>query len=196
MGERGQNVWGEGINQTAFFPGVMIKDPDHWMGSQCRHHYQAFWPHDAKHCPNILKVDFMYRDVPVDVSVLYAGGTVKYESLTDVWNKWYLEYEEQTFPMLHTRFEDLLFHGEEVTRRVCDCVGGTFTKRFKYMEDSAKQKLPIHIGSNGLVEALLQYGNPQNRLNGLTDRERWYASKSLNLGLMQKFGYNAPPLPT
>lgn len=30
-------MWGEGINQTAFFPVVTIKDPYFWMGSQCRH---------------------------------------------------------------------------------------------------------------------------------------------------------------
>jgi len=46
--------WGEGINHTAFFPVVMIKDPYGWMGSQCRHPYQAHWDHKVGNCPNLI----------------------------------------------------------------------------------------------------------------------------------------------
>ena len=83
-----------------------------------------------------------------------------YESLLDLWNKWYEEWERQSFPHLTTRFEDLLFHGEEVTKMACECVGGVFTDEFEYVEDSAKADRGVHKGANGLVKAMLQYGDP------------------------------------
>ena len=69
-----------------------------------------------------------------------------------MWNKWYEEWEEQTFPRLTVRFEDLLFHGEEVTKVACECVGGVFTnKPFSYIEGSAKENgMPIHDGENAI----------------------------------------------
>ncbi|KAL7530900.1 hypothetical protein ACHAXR_003739 [Thalassiosira sp. AJA248-18] len=190
-------MWGEGINHTAFFPVVTIKDPYGWMGSQCRHRYATFWEHGEGNCPNLIKKKILDRDVPEEVMVKFAKGYVNYDSLIDFWNTWYEEYEAQTFPMLHTRFEDLLFHGEEVTKIACECVGGVFTDKFSNKEGSAKENgMAIHKGANGLVKALIQYGDPSNRLKGLTDRDRWFASKSLNADLMRKYGYTAPPLPT
>ena len=135
-----------------------------------------------------------------EVYVRWAKGFVSYDSLVDLWNKFYLEYEEEPYPHLTTRYEDLMFHAEEVTKTVCECVGGQFLRKgrkFKYIEGSAKENgMPINKGAYGLVKALLQYGNPENRLDGLTDRDQWYASKALNSDLMEKFGYVSPPLPT
>lgn len=113
-----------------------------------------------------------------------------------MWNKWYEEWEEQTFPHLTTRFEDLLFHGEAVTRAACDCVGGVFTDDFQYVEESAKRTVGVHKGANGLVKAMLQYGDPSKRLTGFTDRDRRYASKSMDTELMNKYNYVPPDLPT
>ena len=167
------------------------------MGSQCRHHYYALWRHDEHNCPNLIDKGIKGKDVTVRAKVKYALHWMEYESLLDVWNEWYRDYEKQTFPMLRTRFEDLLFHGEEVAKKVCDCDGGVFTKHFIYIEESAKENgMPIHEGAYGLVKALIQYGNSKNRLVGFTDRDRWYASKTLSSDLMQKFGYSAPSLPT
>ncbi|EED89341.1 predicted protein [Thalassiosira pseudonana CCMP1335] len=168
-------AWGGGIKQDDFLPIVLIKDPYSWMGSECRHKYFANWDH---------------------TTVKYAIGEGEYTSLLDVWNVWYNEYEELSFPMLQTRFEDLLFHGEEVLKIACECVGGVFTDDFVYIERNAKEDLPIHTGANGLVESLVQYGDPSKRLTGFTDRDRYYASKNLDSQLMEKFGYNPPPLPT
>eukprot|EP00574_Skeletonema_japonicum_P008136 CAMPEP_0201731634 /NCGR_PEP_ID=MMETSP0593-20130828/26341_1 /ASSEMBLY_ACC=CAM_ASM_000672 /TAXON_ID=267983 /ORGANISM="Skeletonema japonicum, Strain CCMP2506" /LENGTH=508 /DNA_ID=CAMNT_0048224441 /DNA_START=147 /DNA_END=1673 /DNA_ORIENTATION=- len=193
---RGQHVakfWGEGINQTAFFPVVMIKDFYHWAGSQCRHSYTSFWEHDEKHCPKL--VDSLNH--PNQALVKYGKGIIYYDSILDLWNRYYQEWEGQTFPHLTTRYEDLLFHGEEVTRTACDCVGGIFTTNFRYVEGSAKENgLPIHNGANGLKKALLQYGNSANRLTGFTDRDRVYASKAIDPNLVDRYGYKAPPLPT
>ncbi|KAL9184102.1 hypothetical protein ACHAXT_002188 [Thalassiosira profunda] len=188
---------GKKIIQENFFPVVLIKDPYSWMGSQCRHKYTTFWGHDDKHCPNLIRWRIPDKDVPSEVRVKFALNMKLYESLLDMWNKWYEEWEDQTFPHLTTRFEDLLFHGEEVTRTACECVGGVFTDDFEYVEDSAKPaSFGIHKGANGLVKAMLQYGDPSKRLNGFTERDRIYASKTVDTELMNKFGYSAPPLPT
>ncbi|KAL9184105.1 hypothetical protein ACHAXT_002191 [Thalassiosira profunda] len=198
---RGKNVakmWGADIIQENFFPVVTIKDPYGWMGSMCRHHYSAFWDHgdNGQNCPNLVSKK-VAGDAPTEVVTRFAKGWVTYESLIDMWNKWYLEYEEQQFPLLRVRFEDLLFHGKEVTKTICECVGGVSKKRFKYIEESAKENgMPIHKGANGLVKALLQYGSAEKRLAGFTDRDRIYASRALSAELMQRFGYAAPPLPT
>jgi len=189
-------AWGQGIKQDDFMPVVLIKDPYSWMGSQCRHKYTTFWGHDEKHCPNLIRWRIEDQDVPSEVRVKYALQMKLYESLLDMWNHWYEEWEEQTFPHLTTRFEDLLFHGEEVTRKACECVGGDFTNNFQYVEDSAKPARGIHKGANGLVKAMLQYGDPKKRLVGFTDRDRWYASKTVDTTLMRKYGYTAPPLPS
>lgn len=176
-------------------PVVLIKDPYTWMGSQCRHKYTTFWGHDEEHCPNLIRWRVKDRDVPSEVRVKYALEMKIYESLLDMWNKWYEEWDDQTFPHLTTRFEDLLFHGEEVTRKACECVGGIFTDDFQYVEDSAKPARGIHKGANGLVKAMMQYGDPKKRLVGYTDRDRWYSSKNMDTALMSKYGYKPPPLP-
>ena len=188
-------AWGKDVLQQNFFPIVLIKDPYSWMGSQCRHKYTTFWGHDDQHCPNLIRWRVTDKDEPSTVRVKYALVMKTYESLLDMWNRWYEEWEQQSFPHLTTRFEDLLFHGEEVTRTACECVGGVFTDDFEYVEDSAKPAKGIHKGANGLVKAMLQYGDPKKRLNGFTDRDRWYASKTVDTELMRKFGYTPPPLP-
>mmetsp|Transcript_29644 Transcript_29644/g.62856 ORF Transcript_29644/g.62856 Transcript_29644/m.62856 type:complete len:525 (-) Transcript_29644:62-1636(-) len=189
-------AWGQGITQDDFLPVVLIKDPYTWMASQCRHKYTTFWGHDDEHCPNLIRWRVKDKDEPSTVRVKFALSMVIYESLLDMWNKWYEEWNEQTFPHLTTRFEDLLFHGEEVAKAACDCVGGDFTDDFKFSEDSAKPARGVHQGANGLVKAMLQYGDPSKRLNGFTDRDRVYASKNVDSELMRKYSYPAPPLPT
>jgi len=187
-------AWGKGIKQDDFMPVVLIKDPYSWMGSQCRHKYTTFWGHDEQHCPNLIRWRVTDHDEPAEVLVKFALEMKRYESLLDMWNQWYMEWEEQTFPALHTRFEDLLFHGEEVVKTACECVGGVFTDNFEYVEDSAKpNSFGIHKGSNGLVKAMLQYGDPSKRLTGFTERDMKYASKAMNVELMEHYGYVPPP---
>lgn len=188
-------AWGKGIKQGDFFPVVLIKDPYTWMGSQCRHKYATFWGHDDEHCPNLVRWKITDALVPSEVRVKFALQMVMFNSLLDVWNKWYQEWEAQKFPHITTRFEDLLFHGEEVTRVACECVGGVFAKEFQYVEDSAKKAVGVHTGANGLVKAMLHYGDPTKRLTGFTDRDRIYASKIVDNELMKKYGYPTPPLP-
>lgn len=175
-------------------PFVLIKDPFHWMGSECRHEYLLKWTHDETHCPNIIDNTVTDRYQPHPVTSNYAKSEEHYESLVDVWNTWYHEWEQQSFPMIQTRFEDLVFHGEEVLKTACECVGGLFTDEFVFIERNAKEDLPLNAGTNGLVKTLIQYGNSANRFNGFTSREIQYASEQLDPGLMEKFGYRSPRL--
>ncbi|KAL3822480.1 hypothetical protein ACHAXA_006908 [Cyclostephanos tholiformis] len=188
-------AWGKGIKQGDFFPVVLIKDPYTWMGSQCRHKYATFWGHDDEHCPNLVRWKITDAIVPSEVRVKFALEMKMFDSLLDIWNKWYQEWESMTFPHIITRFEDLLFHGEEVTRKACECVGGVFAEEFQYVEDSAKKAVGVHKGANGLVMAMLHYGDPTKRLTGFTDRDRIYADKFVDYELMKKYHYPKPPLP-
>eukprot|EP00984_Skeletonema_dohrnii_P018858 scaffold8920_cov84-Skeletonema_dohrnii-CCMP3373.AAC.4 len=189
---------GEGINQTEFFPFVMIKDPFSWMNSQCRHGYGVtFWnsEYDEKHCPKLIRENIRDRDETVPMKLFTGGKT--HDSLLDAYNYWYGEWEaERTkFPHLSIRYEDLLFHGKEVSRIACECVGGNVTTDFQYELGSAKGSDGSHEGANGLLKALVQYGNPAKRLSGFTDRDVSYARRNnATAKLMEEYAYNYPVL--
>lgn len=185
---------GEGINQTAFFPLMMIKDPFSWMNSLCRHSYGAIsWysEYDKKSCPNLVRRNITDHDETAPVK-LWTGKT--HDSLLDVWNYYYgeeWEVERTKFPHLTIRYEDLLFHGREVSRIACECVGGNITTDFHYEKESAKGSKRLHKGSNDLIRALLQYGDPARRLNGFTKRDLRYARRnSAAVEMIKKYGYS------
>ncbi|KAL7522391.1 hypothetical protein ACHAWX_007075 [Stephanocyclus meneghinianus] len=186
-------VGGEGVNQSAVFPLVIIKDPYHWAISQCRHKYFTFWEHDAENCPNIMNV---WDEEPTDVTVEYATTLGKYETLIGLWNDWYNEYEREAskYPIAYVRFEDVLFHAEHVVTTVCSCVGGHITNKgkFRYLEQSAKVNNGTHAGANGLVSSILRYGNPKLRLEGWTKLDYDYTQEHLDQDLMDKYGYIRP----
>lgn len=162
-----------------------------WSVSQCRHRYFTIWEHDEAHCPAI--VDWKTGS-PNDVFVKYALTHKMYDTLVEMWQEWYTEYEEQStiFPLAYLRFEDILFHAEHVVDTVCKCVGGRRRRGpFKYLEASAKQK-GTHEGANGLVSAIIRYGNPGKRLEGWTKGDWEYAKDHLDQSLMKKYGYSFP----
>eukprot|EP00985_Skeletonema_marinoi_P017022 scaffold9252_cov160-Skeletonema_marinoi.AAC.13 len=182
---------GEGINQTEFFPFVMIKDPFSWMNSQCHHGYGVtFWnsDYDEKHCPKLIRENIRDRDETVPMKLFTGGKT--HDSLLDAYNYWYGEWEAER---LSIRYEDLLFHGKEVSRIACECVGGNVTTEFQYELGSAKGSDGGYEGSNGLLKALVQYGNPATRLSGFTDRDLSYARRNnATAKLMEEYAYSYP----
>lgn len=191
---------GEGVNQTEFFPYMMIKDPFTWMSSQCRHDYGVtFWKseYDEEHCPNLIREnDVRDRDDETIPVKLFNGGKF-HDTLLDAYNWWYGDWETERmtkkFPHLAIRYEDLLFHGEEVSRIACECVGGNLAADFKFESESAKGSDGAHEGASGLVKALIHYGNPATRLSGFTDRDLRYARKNnATAKLMKEYGYNYP----
>lgn len=126
----------------------------------CRHKYAANWDHpDAKHCP-----DFSLPDL--ETTVQYNQFKRQHKSILHLWNDYYQEYLQAPFPRLIVRFEDLLFHPEEVTKTVCECAGGSMPKngKFKYIVDSAKKGANAHGKvRTGYTDALLKYGSEKHR---------------------------------
>ena len=118
---------------------VTIRDPLTWLGSMCRHHYTAHFPWTTSRCPHFSLPDLGTR-------VVYNGFEREHESILHLWNSYYTEYKEAQFPRLIVRYEDLIFHPEEVTEKVCKCAGGSMRRdgRFKYIVDSAKKGVGAH----------------------------------------------------
>jgi hypothetical protein len=175
---------------------MMIKDPFSWMNSQCRHSYDiTFWnsKYDKKNCPNLVRRNITDHDETAPVKLFTGGNT--HDSLLDAYNYWYGVWEDERtkFPHLTIRYEDLLFHGREVSRIACECVGGNVTTDFHYETESAKGSDDVHDGSNGFFKALLQYGDPARRLNGFSNRDLRYARRnSATAKLMKEYAYSYP----
>ncbi|KAL7543373.1 hypothetical protein ACHAXR_012720 [Thalassiosira sp. AJA248-18] len=202
-------VGGKGIHQADFLPIVMIKDPITWMASMCRHSYEARWRHTLDHCPNLVPNKYDKRRTPgkgtmavrVKFATQHIGNEpipdrtnktfIEYTSLVDLYNRWYNDWHNASFPRLMVRFEDLIFHAEETVSQVCACGGGTMKPVFKYVEDSAKGQGGPHAGSAGFLASLVTYGNRTLRMEGiLTDRrDVEYARQNLDKELMDTFGY-------
>jgi len=184
-------------NQTNVLPVVTIKDPYHWMGSMCRHPYAAVWDHSKERCPNLVpnQADVARRGMfldpgPTKVTVNFQSfHKPHYASLVGLWNDWYGDYMAvDSFPLLIIRFEDLLFHAEEVITQVCHCADGEVKGGIHIMGESAKN----HAGSNGLLSSILRYGHQDNRTDGMTKDDIDYAQQALNKDMMETFGYSHP----
>ena len=201
-------VGGAGTNQEEFLPIVMIKDPLTWMASMCRHSYEARWRHISDHCPNLVANQFDKGKKPGEIMPVFVKFAtkhigdealpdpknrtfIKYDSLLELWNRWYTEWTAAEFPRLMVRFEDLLFHAEETISEICDCAGGTMRPRFRYVEDSAKGDSGPHAGSAGFLASLVTYGNSTKRMKDiLTDEADYeFAKENLDEMLMKEFGY-------
>ena len=179
----------------------------------CRHSYEARWRHVPEHCPNLvpnevdkklnrrMKVGVGTIPIRVKFATKHIGKEpmpnpknktfVTYDSLVDMWNTWYNQYLNATFPRLMVRFEDLIFHAEETISQICTCGGGTMKRQFRYVEDSAKGQGGPHQGSAGFLASLVTYGNKTLRMEGiLTDRrDIEYAREHLDRSLMELFSY-------
>jgi len=202
-------VGGKGVRQADFLPIVMIKDPITWMASMCRHPYETRWRHTQDHCPNLvpnkrdrgrepgkgtmkIKVKFATQHIGDEPIPDRKNKTfIEYNSLVELWNVWYNDWHDASFPRLMVRFEDLLFHAEETVSQVCACGGGTMRPIFRYEESSAKGQSGPHAGSAGFLASLVTYGNSTLRMEGiLTDgRDVEYARQHLDKELMDIFGY-------
>mmetsp|Transcript_43352 Transcript_43352/g.104772 ORF Transcript_43352/g.104772 Transcript_43352/m.104772 type:complete len:510 (+) Transcript_43352:151-1680(+) len=174
------------IDANDILPAVTIRDPLVWLQSMCRHHYAARWPHTENHCP-----DFTLRNIKAVVH--YAEMSKNHDSILHLWNDWYTEYRTANFPHLIVRFEDLVFHPQEVTKQVCECAGGSMRNdgRFIYIVDSAKKGKAAH-GKNrtGYVDAIIKYGSAARRYDGYQYKEDLeYIRDNVDPGLMEVMQY-------
>ena len=188
------------VNQTAFLPVVVIKDPFTWMEAMCRHQYAASWRRpDKEHCPNLVpttpeEIELLKDRKTFKVDIEYFPTNITHhESLADLWNEWYGNWIDASFPRLIVRFEDLLFHAELVVGKVCECAGGKFFDGpFQYIQDSAK-KGSAHKGSNGLVKAIMKYGDKATRIKKYHPKDLQYSKHNLQSEIMTMFRYSQIP---
>lgn len=193
-----------GVEQTHVLPVVIIKDPFHWMGSMCRHKYEANWYHVPEHCPNLVpdEHEFGMRGITrqtksIPVHIRYPGLNKEYNSLIHLWDEWYTDYYNiEELPRLMIRFEDLLFHLEEVITSVCECAGGELinTKKGIHLQSEPAKKGGVHNNSNGLLSAIARYGSSKHRLDGMTKADIEFANSIASPKLMKEFAYNYPQI--
>lgn len=178
---------------------AIVKDPIQWMASTCRHSYfpvqGAATDANNPHCPSPVK----------NTSGSYQDGT-QFESLVDVWGRWYSEYFEndnsisvfqlQEQPALIIRFEDLLFKPEATIREVCGCLGfeANAGKDFQIIETMAKWGKGHKIPTNR-SQTIEQYTTKRDALQArFTKEDITYMEQSLvntdAARVMQYFHYN------
>mmetsp|Transcript_4339 Transcript_4339/g.10475 ORF Transcript_4339/g.10475 Transcript_4339/m.10475 type:complete len:513 (-) Transcript_4339:187-1725(-) len=203
---------------------VSIRDPYSWMQSMCRHTYAAKWPYRKKHCPNLIATDEDIENMPVlhqkfgntlgkdnheerliPVRVKYSKEVAhEHSSLAHFYSDWYSDYLGSDIPRVVVRFEDLLFHGEEVARAMCECGGGVpvpdneRSGKFVHVSESAKTGPTAHgplKDRTNLVGALIKYGSFEHRTDNMTPDDLEAARRYLDPEIMEKFGYRHPPSP-
>ncbi|CAM9298465.1 unnamed protein product [Chrysoparadoxa australica] len=184
-------------------PIVMIKDPLSWMASMCRARYDVwFGPRDQEdptHCPRLVGPDgnAVPARVAYEIPWRRQNNIVVYDSLLEIWNTWYEEWLDIKFPRLMVRFEDLLFHQEEIVKEVCECSGGVMAEEFQAVTSQAKW----HGAPTDRKKALERYSDPAARQAGLRERDIEYVSQHVSQRLLEKFNYlvpepASPPSPT
>lgn len=203
---------GAAIMADNVFPAVTIRDPAVWAASMCRHEYAMEWPHTRpiesdQHCPNFVPNDIdialqeSLRNVSsIPVLVKYAEFEREHLSMIHHWNEFFGAYYEQNhFPRLIIRFEDLIFHPKPVVQAVCECAGGKMkyesgSNGFKYIVQFAKKEGGHSKDKTGFVDAIIKYGSGTNRWNGggMTEEDRRFAFQHLDRALMKTFGYQYP----
>ncbi len=191
------------LNQTAFLPALVIKDPYTWMDSMCRHSYAANWKHFDGHCPNLVPTTSEEKDYlekngksTFNVNVRYRETNITHhDSLADLYNTYYGDWIDADFPRLIVRFEDLLFHAEIVVQKICECGGGKLfsDKPFKYSVNSAKTG-EAHKGANGLVKSMTKYSDKSKRLKSFTSDDLSYTVNTIRSDIMNMFGYAIPQI--
>ena len=102
----------------------------------CKESYDAVWERKKSHCPNLVRDESdpagfsssgMYP-VHITYEQTRHSFTDWHASVSDFWSDWIRNYYDSDEPRLFVRFEDLLFHGEDMMYKIAECVGleGTF----------------------------------------------------------------------
>ena len=174
-------------NQSAVLPVVTVRHPYSWLESICIKYYNLIWEHDPDKCPKELA---LHRNVTAEFGV--APDTV-YDSVIHAWRDWNAGYfEQQSYPMLIVRHEDLVFRPKAVVSKVCDCVGGMMQKEFSYQTKTAKTG-PGHGDDRiDLLQAWTKYGQPLRKYRKKFNSLDWDVIDSVlkqDHGMMDAFHY-------
>jgi len=201
--------WGMS-NRTNVLPIVVIKDPFTWLQSMCKSPYEAHWKHRSSHCPNLRRrTEWELDHIPVDpipVKIVFDANSTEYwDSLLELYNDWYMQYYNATYPRLIVRFEDLLFLPDGLLKVVATCVlgndvgEGNSTKRFRVrlrrllVSEQINLQLKAsksHGHSSDLVRAVINYGSGRGRTHNMTRQDLEYANEILSSQpLLDTFDY-------
>lgn len=200
---------GEDYDKINALPIVMIKDPVNWMSSMCRNPYSAnFYHRRSSQCPsfdNTNPADELTSPKHnlrlIRVSTPRHKGkkySYMYNSLVDMWNKYYGEWMHASFPNLIVRYEDLLFHPEEVITQVCECGGGVMRDEFQELVGPAKKHGKGIMGRRDKESrtdsniAAIVYGTKEIRNSVLNSKDRHYTRDNLDRSIMHHFRYPNP----
>jgi hypothetical protein len=155
-------------NQTACLPVLTVRHPYTWLESICIKNYNLIWDHDFDQCPKELS---LHRKVNAQFGV--APETV-YDSVAHAWKEWNIPYlEQQYYPILIIRHEDLVFRPKEVISKVCECVGGVMEKEFSYQTETAKKGHGHGGDRTDLLKAWTKYGQPLRRYRKRFNQRDW-----------------------
>jgi len=161
---------------------------------QCQLSYKANWkPGLEGHCPNLVPTEEerqynRYKNIDTFTVDVERDYEETYDSLADYWTEWYREFMDADFPRLIIRFEDTLFHAEQVMKAVMDCVGQPMERPFKYHLEKSKSSGK----AADFAGALGKYGSEKGRYDGLAMEDKEYLRSALDATLMRTFHY--PPI--
>lgn len=169
---------------------VLIRDPFHWVASVC----QSNRFKDTEACQDMTAdgEHFTLKGLWVRRDEEKKGRKTQknYDSFIDLWNKWHDEQSKVSHPQLMIRYEDLIFHAEEVVENVCRCGGGRMMEHFTYKTDSNN----LSVGAF-LADSMISYGKVMGRIERFSTEEVAQARENLDNDLMRKFRYAYPHLP-
>jgi hypothetical protein len=165
----------------------------------CKSPYAAHWPSRPGHCPNLVpdEVDRNSFQEYLNATsteafhvriVFDKNQIVHWDSLAHLWSDWYRLYLKAEYPRLMFRFEDLLFHGPFIMRRIAECAGVSVPDTFHFQTGSAKG----HGSHATFLDAIIKTGDLKKRIRNFTPEDLVYASKHLDPDLMRIFRYNVP----
>lgn len=176
------------------FPVAMIRDPFRWMQSMCKKSYRATWERGSHgRCPNLhpikaeRKMKHYQRMKRFNVTVdIWGHQHAYYDSLASMWSEWNRVYWNASFPRLMIRFEDMLFHAEDVFQQISECLHMPLLKNeYQYLLQSSKALK----SSADFVTAMAKYGREDGRYDGLAKEEYDYLQEALDPELMKSFHY-------
>lgn len=199
-------------DDNSVLPIVVVRDPFRWMRSMCKANYDVSWLRVQGHCPNLVPVSkdwharlrgtTFYQNLKTySVKVETRDYVDEYKSLADLWTSYYDDYYHVGFPRLIVRYEDFLFHQEQVLNAIADCVNPKSvrvtnevhptktSKPIKYTLSAAKD----HGGPADFIPAVIRFGSAKGRYANMEDADLRYAAKALSPTLLENFNYLKAP---
>ena len=176
---------------------VTVREPMFWMQSMCESPYTMEWNKSSTHCPNLVEGPPSLNET-TPVRVRWSKDYIrKWPSMADLWSSWHREYYDSDMPRLMVRFEDMLFHTEQVVEEIRDCVGAEWRHpEFQFQAAPAKTHpyFAKYKPPSSLVSAMIKYGWDirARRVGTMTAADREFARQHLDADLLEQFHYPRP----